>query len=499
MTVYDTGLKTSEAAEVLRHRDQAGPAYLQVRNTGDAGLLLGLQRGTGSSLTPIASESDTRYHRAKSGYNGDGSTVSFSGESLSGPVAPKSLVVKETTGSPELQDEDGSGVLWAQDVGARIQGSGATFATMAGESFGVIVDEGGVEQTITMGTEATIAAAITEINSQLLGATASAVDANNVQITSNQTGQGSSITILNVDAGITTKIGLSAGTETTQAGSVSHSSGALTLSYPGGRAPAAASVAQVVGSETATFEMEPGDTLVIDTDANGDETVTFDAGPAVVTGTGGAAAAMANEEMDVIVDGDTQHVTFATEATQALAIATINAALTGAFAESVDANNIKITSTRKGTGVNIQTDNVDAGITTKLGIADAADEDGTGDVADIDNVTAAEAAALIEADTTDLTAVANADGSVTLQAATSINVKTTGTLQATFGFTTGLVGVTDSENPILVDYVSTSALASGESDMLRIPALPRDEELVVHGIALLAPTRVKVDVIQQKL
>lgn len=131
--------------------------------------------------------------------------------------------------------------------------------------------------------------------------------------------------------------------------------------------------------------------LQIAFDVGGNQSFTLSAVAAVVTGSGGATAAMSNETMEVQVGTDpVQTVTFGTEATIALQIALLNNQLVGCHAEAVDANNIKIVSDKRGTSARLRTSNVAAGITTKTGIANNADVSGSGDVADLGSVEASE-------------------------------------------------------------------------------------------------------------
>lgn len=90
---------------------------------------------------------------------------------------------------------------------AIVTGTGATFSAMAGESMSVQIGAGSV-QVITFGTEASQALAIAKINSLLVGAVASAVDANNVRLTSTQQGTGARIRTSSVAVGITSKLGI---------------------------------------------------------------------------------------------------------------------------------------------------------------------------------------------------------------------------------------------------------------------------------------------------
>ncbi len=160
------------------------------------------------------------------------------------------------------------------------------------------------------------------------------------------------------------------------------------------------------GSNAETFNMEPADTLLIAPNGGGPQTSTWDAAAAEASGSAGVFATMAAETMSVQFDAfDAQTVTFGTEGTLQLAINAINAQLTGGYAEATGGTTpVKLISDTKGTDSRVRTASVAAGITTKLGIQNTQDESGTGDVANIDAVTAQEVIDVINNDTTLLVA-----------------------------------------------------------------------------------------------
>jgi hypothetical protein len=162
-----------------------------------------------------------------------------------------------------------------------------------------------------------------------------------------------------------------------------------------GSVVAVAAAAAVIESAAGPWDLRGGAAaapqLRIAFNIGGDQDVTLTANPAVVLGAGGAFAAMAAETMKVQVGtGPLQTVTFGTEGTIALAITLMNNQLFDCHAEAVDANNVKIVSDQKGTGARVRTSSVAVGITTKLGIANNADQSGTGDVANLGSVTSTE-------------------------------------------------------------------------------------------------------------
>ena len=113
------------------------------------------------------------------------------------------------------------------------------------------------------------------------------------------------------------------------------------------------------------------------------------------------------------------------------------------ISNDADAGNIKIVSDVRGTSSRVRLTNVAAGITTKLGLQNNDDVSGSGDVADIDAVTGAEAKALIEADVAGQTVTVNGNGTITVTSDTtgvssSIQFDAGSTALAAFGFDTSL-------------------------------------------------------------
>lgn len=220
-------------AAILRHRG-TGPHVCVIYNEGPGDVRLQFEQRRESSTRLVAADEEIEVVGRDTGYDGDGSKTDFTGKSIVTPgkaLVPGTVRVQATTDSPALLDEDEDGVLWQQE-GARLLGAEGEFATLAEESFVVVID-GGEEQTITVGTEATIGAAVTAINGQLEGAVAAAQDSDNVMITSSSKGKGSSVKIVSVDAGLVTKLGLQVGEATNEGGFVDYDTGALDLNYVG--------------------------------------------------------------------------------------------------------------------------------------------------------------------------------------------------------------------------------------------------------------------------
>lgn len=156
------------------------------------------------------------------------------------------------------------------------------------------------------------------------------------------------------------------------------------------------------------FELTPGETLDIAVDGGGTQPVTFDAAAASVTSSNTETFALADgETLQFTVDGGSlQTVTFNTAefvaigaATAAEVAAVINAEATGIQADA-PGGAVRITTDTVGTGASLAS----FGGTAAATLGFAAGDTGTGDVADITAVTAAEAAALINADVTGATA-----------------------------------------------------------------------------------------------
>ncbi len=326
------------ALELFRERVR-GPHLLTLELLQAQSVAFSFFRAKAGVEISIAPSSHTKNNGVATGYLGDGSTTSFTGQSLAAPVTPKTAEVNSTTGSPTLKDVNGDGVLYAQAVGARKLPSGGTFAAMAGEVMIVKVGANGLNQTITFGTEASQALAITLINEQLDLATASALDGDNVYLTDDNTGYDSRIQVVSCAAGITTKLGISTGIATNNMGTVNYFTGALVLTYANGYSPSggSASAAVLTSSNAAPYNFDPGDTLVADIDGVGDKTATFDAAQASHETLGASFAASNSETFGLTVDdgGELQTIamTAGGETNITEYIARLNLVMLGAHAE----------------------------------------------------------------------------------------------------------------------------------------------------------------------
>lgn len=204
---------------------------------------------------------------------------------------------------------------------------------------------------------------------------------------------------------------------------------------------AVATSGEVTSANAGPYDLEPSQTLVIKIDGGGDQTFTFTATAAARTCANAGPYDLANgDTLTVAIDGGSvQTITFLASAvanidavTAAEAVAIINAALVGASA-SVDTGAIKITSDRRGTGSSVNVTggaaNVAFGFTTGA-LA------GTGNVSNIDAVTASEVEALIDATITGATSNV-ASGAVRVVSSTT---GASSSVQVTSGSTATAIG-----------------------------------------------------------
>ncbi len=205
---------------------------------------------------------------------------------------------------------------------------------------------------------------------------------------------------------------------------------------------------EVTGTNSAPFNMAPGDTLTLKVDGAGEETATFDAAQATVTGSMGTYPTTFGGGETILLEmngGDAQIITF-TSGAQSIAqvIDEINPQLLGGYADD-NGGELRITSDLYGTDSEINITGGTALGTLGLSIADT--QDATSDVANIDAVTAAEVETIVEADTTALVVVSGND--VTIQSAAvgsahSIQITATGELETVIGLDTSVHSGSDS-------------------------------------------------------
>ena len=180
----------------------------------------------------------------------------------------------------------------------------------------------------------------------------------------------------------------------------------LTVYPSGGNIDLAASKVTGVGP----FAMAAGNTVIVDVDNVGAATATFDAAAGYQDDT--TTYAVADQDgnyIDITIDGGTaQRITFSGVTTSLQSIINqINSALIGGSAEDNGSTQLRVKSDTRGTGSSVSISAGTSGLTFAAAVA------GTGDVADISAVTAAEVKTVIEADTT-ATVMANSDGTATI-------------------------------------------------------------------------------------
>ena len=207
-------------------------------------------------------------------------------------------------------------------------------------------------------------------------------------------------------------------TDITSAATKTSAAGTLSLLSAVG----APSLGTVLGTEVGPFGFQPGGTLIINIDAAGDATATFDAAQATITSANTEAFALSDlMTLTVKIDGEAtaQTITFNTAEFSAIGAATalevaavINAELVGANA-TVSAGAVVITSDVFGTDSGVEvtggTSNAVLGFSTTP-VA------GTGDVGDTTAVTVAEIKTVVEADVANST-VSDESGQVRITSA----------------------------------------------------------------------------------
>lgn len=146
----------------------------------------------------------------------------------------------------------------------------------------------------------------------------------------------------------------------------------------------------------APWRFSAGNTLVLSVDGGPTGTATFDAARAAVTGSGLAISDLNGKTLIVSIDGGPEQTITLTVACIDIAstVIVINGQIEGAVASSASGQ-LRITSDRYGTGSGVEIVDGTALVELGLSVSSAA---GTGDVSDIRAVTAAEWAAVVEAD-----------------------------------------------------------------------------------------------------
>lgn len=207
-------------------------------------------------------------------------------------------------------------------------------------------------------------------------------------------------------------------------------------------------VGATIVSSAGPWALAHGDTLVVAFNAGGDQTFTLSAVAATKTGSGASYASVtAGHTLTLTLSGTQYVVTFTgSEANQAQFHATINAVISASGNVSNNGGQTKFTTTKKGTGA---TGNIDAGdsdVLTSLGLSTGAFTAGSGNVANVAAVTAAEWVTIMSAITN---GTAEADGSAlrltstTLGSSGTVQVKSASTADDEMSFSnTQQVGTT---------------------------------------------------------
>jgi hypothetical protein len=187
-----------------------------------------------------------------------------------------------------------------------------------------------------------------------------------------------------------------------------HTTGALITAakaeHTAQTASASPSVATLLGTNIGPFALAPGDTLIGNVDAVGDQTLTFTAVAGTIECVNAENYALVDlQTLLVKIDGEAvaQTVTFNTAEFAAIGAATaeevadvLNAELVGASAvASSGGTKVTITSDSKGTASSVEV----TGGTAAAAFAFGAISSGSGNVADISSVTVAELKTLLEA------------------------------------------------------------------------------------------------------
>ena len=107
----------NEAAQVMEISEAYGPITIVVRNLDARDVVLSVSRKTTSALVALAQ--DTAVTNEDTGYDGDASTLVFTGQALNNvPIVPGSVTIAPTAGGNTVNATDlyGDGKLYTSDV-----------------------------------------------------------------------------------------------------------------------------------------------------------------------------------------------------------------------------------------------------------------------------------------------------------------------------------------------------------------------------------------------
>lgn len=200
-----------------------------------------------------------------------------------------------------------------------------------------------------------------------------------------------------------------------------------------------ASSGQSTGSETFPLRLAPSDTLVVSINGAGNQTATFTAAAAQVTGSGATFAGVTSgHQLVLVVGGVRRTVTFTTENDETEYLAQLNASVPGIVALDV-AGEIRIKTDHRGSGATlvVHADSA-ADVLASLGLT-AGSASGTGNVADIEAVTAAEFETIVEGAITGCSAGETASHHPFIRSSTTgtgstVDVKSASTADTACGF-----------------------------------------------------------------
>lgn len=106
------------ANEILRVQDAQGPLTIIVKHIDSDGDEVALSVSRQSDSAIVALDEDTAVANEDTAYDGNTSTLAFSGESLDNtPIVPGTVVIEPTAGGDTVNatDRDGDGILYTDD------------------------------------------------------------------------------------------------------------------------------------------------------------------------------------------------------------------------------------------------------------------------------------------------------------------------------------------------------------------------------------------------
>jgi hypothetical protein len=202
-------------------------------------------------------------------------------------------------------------------------------------------------------------------------------------------------------------------------------------------------LASISGADNFNWNLEPGQVLSFKVDGGAEDLATYDAAAPLINSAAGTypTTFAGGESITFIIDGTTYTAVFlATDTTQAAAVARMNAAAGGTPFSVVGGGVTRLTGRIRGTGGNVRILSVSAVlVTTATGFSAGAAVAGTGDVANIDQVTDAEIASVLLADVTGVVFDRDADGNARF---TNTLTPLTGTLEVGASTTATALGLT---------------------------------------------------------